>query len=121
MPERQTVEAFAALVEAGDFVGAIERFYTPEASMQENDGAPRVGRDVLVAHERKVMAAFPTVKAERLGPILIEGDRVAIHWRFEMAPKGGPTRRFEEIAWQRWEGERIAKEQFFYDPAQMSP
>jgi hypothetical protein len=27
----------------------------------------------------------------------------------------------EELAWQRWEGERIAEEQFFYDPAQRIP
>jgi ribonucleotide reductase alpha subunit len=27
--------------------------------------------------------------------------------------------RMEELAYQRWEGERIAEEQFFYDPAQL--
>jgi hypothetical protein len=27
----------------------------------------------------------------------------------------------EELAWQRWEGERIAEETFFYDPAQRLP
>jgi hypothetical protein len=27
----------------------------------------------------------------------------------------------EELACQRWEGERIAEETFFYDPAQMTP
>jgi hypothetical protein len=27
----------------------------------------------------------------------------------------------EEIAYQRWEGERIAEETFFYDPAQRVP
>jgi hypothetical protein len=27
----------------------------------------------------------------------------------------------EEIACQRWEGERIAEETFFYDPAQRVP
>jgi hypothetical protein len=27
----------------------------------------------------------------------------------------------EEIAYQRWEGERIAEETFFYDPAQRIP
>jgi hypothetical protein len=26
----------------------------------------------------------------------------------------------EELAWQRWDGERIAEEQFFYDPAQLA-
>jgi hypothetical protein len=25
------------------------------------------------------------------------------------------------LAYQRWEGERIAQEQFFYDPAQRAP
>jgi hypothetical protein len=27
----------------------------------------------------------------------------------------------EELAYQRWEGERIAEEKFFYDPAQLVP
>ena len=27
----------------------------------------------------------------------------------------------EELAYQRWEGERIAEETFFYDPAQRVP
>ena len=26
----------------------------------------------------------------------------------------------EELAYQRWEGERIAEETFFYDPAQLA-
>ena len=29
--------------------------------------------------------------------------------------------RMEELAYQRWDGERIAQEQFFYDPAQFAP
>ena len=27
----------------------------------------------------------------------------------------------EELAYQRWEGERIAEEKFFYDPRQLQP
>jgi hypothetical protein len=120
MPQRSTVEDFVATVEAGDFVGAIERFYAPEASMQENNETPRVGRDVLVAHEKQVLKAFPTVTARHLDTIKVEGDEVAIHWRFEMTAAGGGTRVLEEIAWQRWQGERIVAEQFFYDPKQMA-
>ena len=29
--------------------------------------------------------------------------------------------RIEELAWQRWQGERIAEEEFFYDSAQVRP
>ena len=31
----------------------------------------------------------------------------------------GTSFRMEEIAWQRWRGERIVEERFFYDPAQL--
>jgi len=29
--------------------------------------------------------------------------------------------RIEELAWQRWEGEHIAEETFFYDPVRLRP
>ena len=57
MPNRQTIEAFVALVEAGDYVGAIEQFYAPEASTRENTADPVVGREVLMVKERGVMAS----------------------------------------------------------------
>ncbi|HZZ35369.1 MAG TPA: nuclear transport factor 2 family protein [Caulobacteraceae bacterium] len=119
MPSRNTVEAFAAEVEAGRFVEAIEGFYAETASMQENTDAPRVGRDALVAGEKQVLAAFAASTGRRLGPILIDGDHVAIRWLFEFTTRDGATRTLEEIAWQRWEGEKIVEEQFFYDPKQL--
>jgi hypothetical protein len=55
MPSRQTVQALIAMVEQGQYVEAIEQFYAPHASMQENSQPPRRGRDVLVAYERAVI------------------------------------------------------------------
>jgi hypothetical protein len=42
-------------------------------------------------------------------------------WIFEFTWKDGGTGRIEELAHQRWEGEKIAREQFFYDPRQFVP
>jgi hypothetical protein len=119
MPSPETIAAFAAEVEAGRFVEAIEGFYSEGASMQENTDAPRVGRDLLVAGERQVMARSTSVTARRVGPILIDGDRVAIRWLFEFIGRDGVKRMLDEIAWQRWEGDKVVEEQFFYDPAQL--
>ena len=55
MPSRARLDQFIAAVESNDHAGAIERYYTEDASMQENAAPPRVGRDVLVAHERAVL------------------------------------------------------------------
>ena len=40
MPSREIVEAFAKRLEDGDFVGAIEHFYAPDAATYENNAAP---------------------------------------------------------------------------------
>ena len=36
MPTRERVQAFVAMVEAGDYVEAIRQFYSDDATMQEN-------------------------------------------------------------------------------------
>jgi hypothetical protein len=120
MPSRKTVEDFTALVEAGDYVGAIEQFYAPDASTRENSSAPVVGRDALIAKERGVMAAFKEIAAVRIGPSLIEGDIVVARWRFTFTGADGAIRALEEIAWQSWRGEQLIEERFFYDPKQMA-
>jgi hypothetical protein len=119
MPSRATVDAFVALVESGDYVGAIEQFYAADASTRENNGAPRVGRDHLMAIERHVMAAHKQIEARRLAPVLIDADTVAIVWRFEFTTQQDTMRTMEEVAWQKWRGEQLLEEQFFYDPQQM--
>jgi hypothetical protein len=44
-----------------------------------------------------------------------------IRWVFRFEWLDGTVTHMEELAYQRWEGERIAEETFFYDPAQLEP
>ena len=121
MPSPETLERFIALVESNDHVQACELFYTEQSTMQENQGMPRVGRDAHVASERQVMARAESVTSTCVRPVLVHGDHVVIRWIFRFAWRDGSVTRMEELAWQRWEGERIAEETFFYDPAQRVP
>lgn len=118
MPSRETVAAFVADVMTEDHVGAIERWYADDASMQENQDAPRVGKEVLLAGERRMMQRAESVTTEIIGQPLVEGDEVAIRWRFEFVFKDGTTMAIEEVAWQIWRGDKIWRETFFYDPSQ---
>jgi SnoaL-like protein len=116
MPSRARVDEFIAVVESGDHDGAIERYYTEDASMQENAAPPRVGRDVLVARERGVLARMKHVYSKALSSA-VEGDRVAIHWNFELHGLDGSVRKVDEVALQEWRGDKIFRERFFYDPS----
>jgi hypothetical protein len=119
MPSREIVAAFAKRLENGDFVGAIEHFYAPDAATYENTAEPTIGRDTLATKERAVMAAFKEVKAVRIGPSLIEGEMVATRWKFSFTNAEGVTRTLEEIAWQTWQGDELIEERFYYDPKQL--
>jgi ketosteroid isomerase-like protein len=121
MPSRQRVQEFIALVERGEYVKAIEDFYHAHACMQENCEPPRVGRQTLIEHERGVLARVAGMRTRRVETVLVDSDRVAINWVFEITGRDGKARTLDELALQTWDGDRIARERFYYDPAQIKP
>ena len=118
MPTHQTVERFVELVEAGKGVDALDMFYAENASMQENQAPPRTGKAALLANERAAQASVTGMTARCVRPVLIEGDIVVIRWIFDYVDGQGRAVRFQELAYQRWAGDSILEEQFFYDPGQ---
>lgn len=121
MPSPDTLERFIAMVEANQHVEAVEAFYAEHSTMQENQAAPRVGRAAHAENERRVMARAKSVRSQCVRPVFVNGDKVVIRWIFDFEWQDGSRTHMEELAYQRWEGERIAEETFFYDPAQRVP
>lgn len=118
MPRQSTLDAFVALVVSGQHDEAIARFYRDDASMQENLDPPRKGRDGLIARERAVLAQFKEIRSTCAGPVLRDRDHVVIRWVFEFVRQDGSSWTMDELAYQRWDGEKIAEERFYYDPSQ---
>jgi ketosteroid isomerase-like protein len=119
MPNTKQLNAFVAMVVAGEYVQAIENFYATDASMQENQLPPRVGRDALAAHERTALTRVQSIRTTLAEVLANENDRVVIHWVFEITDSTGKKRTLDEIAIQRWQDEKIIREQFYYDSAQV--
>ncbi len=121
MPSTETLERFIARVEQNAHAEACEEFYKADAIMQENQSTPRVGRDSHVQNERKILSRTKTLSSRCIHPVFVNGDRVVIRWVFHFEWLDGTVTHLEELAYQRWEGDLIAEETFFYDPAQRVP
>ena len=119
MPSQKTLNDFVALVVSGKHDVALERFYTEDAMMQDNLSEVRKGRDSLVARERAFMSRFMEIRTTCVEPVFVSGNFVVIHWIFEFVRPDGGVMRIEELAHQRWQGEKIAEERFYFDPSQM--
>ena len=89
MPTRERVQAFVAMVEAGDYVEAIRQFYTDDATMQENLGTMRTGRDALAAHEEAALKSVRSITTRPGSTYAIDGDRVIVHWVFDIVQADG--------------------------------
>ena len=121
MPDLETLERFVRRVEENAHAEACEEFYTENSSMQENNAPPRIGRAAHVASERAIFARVKSVTSRCVRPIFVNGDKVVIRWIFRFQWPDNSVTQIEELAYQRWEGDRIAEEQFFFDPAQRKP
>ncbi len=121
MPKLETIEQFISIVEENKHDIAIEKFYTVDASMQENQSERRIGRDNLVANERKILSKVKSMTSKCVRPFFVKDDHVVIQWKFRFEWKDNTVSKIEEITHQHWIGELINKEQFFYDPKQFVP
>jgi hypothetical protein len=60
-----------------------------------------------------------SVTSECVRPVVLDGDHVVIRWVFQFETHDGAKTRLDELAYQRWDGNCIVEEKFFYDPDQL--
>ena len=118
MSIQNSVERLIQFVEAADYLTAIETLYAPDATMQENNLPPRSGLPALLENERRMMANFKEIHQSSAISYVVDGDRVAINWLFDITLHDGSRLQLDEIAYQQWRDGKIVRERFYYDPAQ---
>lgn len=113
----QSVTDLCALLEAGDTLAVIERFYAPDACVFENRMLARSGRDTCLVYEREQLGKQPEPPRFRIQSLAInEADGVVFLEyvvRF-MGPEQRPMR-MEQVAVQQWHRGLIAEERFYYE------
>ena len=120
MPTEQRVRDLIAYVERGDFPEAIERFYDEHVVMRDNLNPPTVGRAANIERERAFKSYIAALHESRAKDVLIDGDRVVINWILDFTGTDGKRTRFDQLALQRWQGDRIVEERFVYDSASLT-
>ena len=118
--DRKRVQDLISFVERGEFPRAIELFYHENVVMQDNLQQPTIGRDANVERERGFSTYIATLHESKAKEVVIDGDRVVIHWILDFTGTDGKRSRFDQLAFQLWRGDRIVEERFVYDPATLA-
>ncbi|MDL1948260.1 ester cyclase [Acidobacteria bacterium ACD] len=117
MVDRSRIDSLIEYTLDNRLIEALNEFYHPDVVMQENCQPPRVGLAASLERQRAAQAMTAEIHEVKAAIVLHDGDNAAIEWHAEWTMVGGARFRIEEIALQRWRGNRIIHERFFYDPA----
>jgi ketosteroid isomerase-like protein len=107
------------LVETGQMLEAITKYYGADVAMQENTSPPTVGFGENYAREAAFFGSLAAAKFT-LVSVVTEGNRAVINWLFDYTTADGQRYRMDEIAIQTWRDGNIVHERFVYDTATLA-
>ncbi|WPU95069.1 hypothetical protein SNE25_05965 [Mucilaginibacter sabulilitoris] len=115
---KQKVEAFNKLITADETVKAMELYYAGDVALQENEEAPRGGKQACMAREIALLAKFDLIIEITRQAIDEAGGVVFSEYMMTITDKSnGNVMHRKEISVQQWENGLIKTEKFYYNQA----
>lgn len=113
MSMRQDVQAVIDGILKGDILGTFDRWYADDIVMSENGAYERVGRAANRAYEEAFVNGVEFHAAD-VGCVIVDADRAAIEWAFDLTPTGGERIVQKQVAVQTWRDGKIVREVFYH-------
>lgn len=82
MPNQEILEKFIHAVENHPHYSVIAKFYADDATIQENQNNPKVGKENLIKNEREMLKKAKTVHSKCVRPFFQKDNTVIIRWKF---------------------------------------
>ena len=100
---------------AGDILGAFDAYYAEDVVMQENGGAPTVGKAANRTREEQFVGSIEQFHGAKLVGEAVNGDRSYSEWWMDITFKGGVRKVMEQVSVREWKAGKVAVERFYYD------
>ena len=113
MSIRKDVQAVIDGILEGQILETFDRYYDDEVVMSENGNDERVGKAANRAYEEAFVNGV-TFHGAELGSVVVDGDRAAIEWIFDLTPNGGERVQQKQVALQQWRDGKVVRETFYH-------
>jgi len=116
MSIRSVATRFVELCNQGKNFDVMRTMYAPNIVSVEGDGQETAGQGPVIK-KSEVWQGNNTIRSEKVrGPFFNGPGQFAVHFTFEVTPKAtGKPVTIEEVAVYTVEGDKITREEFFYD------
>jgi ketosteroid isomerase-like protein len=113
MSIRENVQAVIDGIQRGEILKTFDRFYADDVVMSENGVDPREGKAANRVYEEAFVEGV-TFHGAAVGEVLVDGDRSAVEWTFDLTPNGGERVQQHQVAIQTWRDGKIVRETFYH-------
>ena len=113
MSVRENVQAVIDGICKGEVLETFDRYYADDVVMSENGEGERVGKAANRAYEEAFVNGVESHGATP-GAVIVDGDRAAVEWTFELTPKGGERVVQRQVAVQTWRDGKVVREVFYH-------
>lgn len=105
------------LLGQGKAMDAFEKYYSEDVIMIEGNGQAHNGKDANRVREQEFFGSIQEFHGAGIDGITVNeeaGITMVENW-MEVTFKGGIKVKMEQIARQKWDGEHIKEERFYYN------
>ncbi len=113
MSIREDVQAVIDGILGGKILETFDRYYAEDVVMSENGADERVGKAANREYEQAFVDGV-TFHGASVGEVLVDGDRSAVEWSFDLTPNGGDRTVQRQVAVQTWHDGQIVREVFYH-------
>jgi ketosteroid isomerase-like protein len=113
MSVRDDVQAVIDGILKGQVLETFDSYYADDVVMSENGVDERVGKATNRKYEEQFVNGVEFHGAE-VGTVLVDGDRAAVEWLFDLTPKGGTRVQQRQVALQVWRDGKVVRETFYH-------
>src|SRR5258706_10529418 len=98
----------------GDILGAFDRFYADDLTMQENSLPPTAGKAANRKREEEFVGSVEQFHSGKVLASAVSGDVSFSEWEMDVTFKGAGRFVMAQAAVRRWKNGRVANKRFYY-------
>lgn len=108
-------EALQEYIKSGRILEAMNEFYAPDLTMQENAKPPTAGLAANIEREKQFLAQVKQWKGYTVKALAFAHDVSIVENKIEFVNTAGQNVAMEQVSVQRWKNGKIVNERFYYD------
>lgn len=112
---KELVEDLVKMINEGKIMEAFEKYYADNIVMQENETAPRVGKDVNREYEKAFVGGIVEFHSGKTLGIAVGDNYSTVESFMDVTHKDWGRVARTQVAVQKWENGKIVNEKFYYD------